>query len=59
MPDEIKGLGDVLAKVTSAFGITPCQPCKLRQAWLNQKIPFQSAKPIGTFHYLITPKTPK
>jgi pantoate kinase len=36
---EIKrgvGLGDVVAKITSAFGIKPCSGCKKRQAKLNK-----------------------
>ena len=30
------GLGDVVAKITSAFGIKPCSGCKKRQAKLNK-----------------------
>jgi hypothetical protein len=29
-------LGDMIAKVTSAFGVKPCPPCKARQASLNK-----------------------
>ena len=30
------GLGDTIAKVTSAVGLTPCGGCKQRQAKLNK-----------------------
>jgi pantoate kinase len=33
---EKKGLGDVVAAMTSAVGIRPCKGCKRRQAWLNK-----------------------
>lgn len=33
----IKGLGDVVAKMTKAIGIKPCVRCKKRQQWLNEK----------------------
>jgi hypothetical protein len=33
------GLGDVVAAVTSAFGVKPCGACKQRQEWLNKKVP--------------------
>jgi len=32
------GLGDVIAKATRAVGIRPCDACKRRQEWLNQRI---------------------
>lgn len=35
-----QGLGDVIAKVTSAIGITQCEPCKQRQKNLNRIFPF-------------------
>ena len=37
------GLGDTIAKMTSAVGIKPCGGCKERQAWLNDHFPY--AKP--------------
>ena len=30
------GLGDIVAKLTSAVGIKPCKGCKKRQSWLNR-----------------------
>lgn len=36
---EHYGLGDLVAKATSAVGIKPCQPCKQRQAALNRMAP--------------------
>ncbi len=39
---RMRGLGDVVAKVTSAVGIKPCGGCKERQAKLNKSFPFKS-----------------
>lgn len=39
-PKKIKGLGDVVATVTSAIGIEPCNGCKKRQEKLNKLLPF-------------------
>jgi len=36
-----KGLGDTIAKVTSAIGIKPCGGCKKRQEILNKKFPYK------------------
>lgn len=36
----LRGLGDVVAAVTSAVGITPCGGCKQRQEALNRAVPF-------------------
>jgi hypothetical protein len=36
----LRGAGDVVARVTNAAGITPCAPCKRRQATLNRWFPF-------------------
>lgn len=36
-----RGLGDTIAKATSAVGIKPCEGCKKRQAWLNEKFPYK------------------
>jgi hypothetical protein len=32
-------IGDAVAAVTQAVGIKPCEPCKKRQAQLNQLVP--------------------
>lgn len=37
---RLRGLGDVVAKATSAVGIKPCAPCKRRQEALNRLVPF-------------------
>lgn len=36
-----RGLGDTIAKVTSAVGIKPCGGCKKRQAKLNKRVPYK------------------
>lgn len=36
-----RGLGDSVARVTSALGITPCGGCKQRQAALNRLVPYR------------------
>ena len=33
------GLGDIIAEVTKAFGIPPCNSCEERRKWLNEHIP--------------------
>jgi hypothetical protein len=30
------GAGDVIARVTKAFGIQPCAPCEKRRQYLNR-----------------------
>jgi hypothetical protein len=40
----MRGLGDVVAAVTTAVGIKPCGGCKQRQAALNRLVPFASAE---------------
>jgi len=37
---KIKGLGDVVAKITEAVGIEPCEGCNKRKEKLNQLFPF-------------------
>jgi hypothetical protein len=34
-----RGLGDVIARIASFFGITPCEPCGRRAEALNQLLP--------------------
>lgn len=41
---EIQGLGDVVAAVTSAVGIEPCEGCKDRQFTLNRLFNFKKVK---------------
>ena len=41
---EIQGLGDVIAAVTSAVGIEPCDGCKERQFSLNRLFNFKTVK---------------
>ena len=38
-PAKYHGMGDLIAKATSAVGIKPCAPCKQRQAQLNGLFP--------------------
>ena len=35
-----RGLGDTIAKATSAMGIKPCEKCKKRQEALNRVVPY-------------------
>jgi len=37
---KMRGVGDLLAKVTGFFGIDPCNGCGKRQQWLNKVMPF-------------------
>jgi len=37
-----RGLGDTVAKLTAAVGITPCKGCKKRQRKLNQWFPYKA-----------------
>lgn len=39
-----RGLGDTIAKLTSAVGIKPCGGCKKRQEWLNKAIPYRDTE---------------
>jgi hypothetical protein len=39
LPQPVAGLGDVVARVTSAIGIKPCGGCGKRRKWLNEKFP--------------------
>ena len=38
--NRLRGIGDVVAKMTKAVGITPCGACKKRQEALNKMFPF-------------------
>ena len=44
-PERIRGLGDVVAKVTKAVGIKPCGPCQKRREALNRMVPFNGKPP--------------
>lgn len=41
LDEGLRGLGDVVAAVTSAVGIQPCGGCKGRQEGLNKAVPFK------------------
>ena len=41
---EIQGLGDVIAAVTSAVGIEPCEGCENRKFTLNRLCNFKTVK---------------
>ncbi len=43
--DEEIGLGDVVKRVTSAFGIRPCGGCERRAAALNRWVVFSGGSP--------------
>lgn len=43
-----EGLGDTIAKITTAIGIKPCGGCKERQAKLNAAVPYATAPPRTT-----------
>jgi hypothetical protein len=43
--EYMRGLGDVIARATSAIGIKPCGGCKQRQEALNKLIPFNTNEP--------------
>lgn len=40
-PSKSRGLGDTIAKITTALGITPCGGCKGRQELLNKLVPYK------------------
>ena len=40
-----RGLGDTIAKITTAIGIKPCGKCKKRQAQLNKRFPYKDGNP--------------
>jgi hypothetical protein len=41
-PTPMRGLGDAIARATSAVGIKPCGGCKKRQEVLNDLVPFKT-----------------
>lgn len=41
----MRGLGDAVARVTSAVGVKPCGGCKKRQEALNRLVPFGEQSP--------------
>jgi hypothetical protein len=43
--DEDVGLGSVVKRVTSAFGIRPCGGCEQRAATLNRWLVFTGRRP--------------
>lgn len=54
---EIQGLGDVVAAITSAVGIEPCDDCKDKQFSLNRLFNFKKVKsemtPIDKEHFAL------
>jgi hypothetical protein len=42
--DEEVGLGDVIKRATSAFGVRPCGGCEARAAALNRRLAFTGRK---------------
>lgn len=45
--DKIRGLGDVISKVTKAVGIRECGGCKKRREALNRMVPFGRSEPTA------------
>lgn len=45
MADEIKGLGDMVSRVTKAVGIKECGGCAKRRELLNKAFPLGQQKP--------------
>lgn len=41
----VRGLGDVVARMTKAVGIKPCGPCQKRREALNRMVPFNRKPP--------------
>jgi hypothetical protein len=41
---RVRGLGDVIARITSFFGIKPCEPCARRAEALNAMVPFEKSE---------------
>lgn len=48
-PKKIRGAGDVIANITSAVGIEPCDNCNKRKDALNlaTMFPFKKVKPMN------------
>lgn len=44
-PEQSVGLGDLVAKVTTSVGITPCEPCEKRRARMNAWVVIEPRKP--------------
>ena len=44
LPPPMRGLGDAVARMTTAVGIKPCGGCKKRQELLNRLVPFTHGK---------------
>ena len=42
--DQLRGAGDVVARVTKKLGIKECAPCAERRRKLNEAIPFKRRK---------------
>lgn len=42
-----KGLGDTIAKLTTAVGIKPCESCKKRKDKLNKLFPFKQVNALN------------
>jgi len=48
---NISGLGDVIASVTEAVGVKPCEGCNSRKDLLNVLFPFHRARPLTEAEY--------
>jgi hypothetical protein len=46
----LRGLGDLIARVTSFLGIKPCEPCTRRAEALNSMVPFEKYEQESETH---------
>jgi hypothetical protein len=53
-----EGLGDTIAKITTAIGIKPCGSCKERQARLNAAVPYEVPGPKASSSNASLPDSP-
>lgn len=42
--EQMRGLGDVVSKVTKKLGIKECAPCAERRRKLNEMVPFKKGQ---------------
>jgi len=42
--EQMRGLGDVVSKVTKKLGIEECAPCAERRRKLNEMVPFKKGQ---------------
>ena len=58
--NRLRGIGDVIARMTKAVGIAPCDSCKKRQESLNKMFPFATPEdPIEAGLKLLSDEHPQ